>query len=515
MIIPLNIVLSYPVHWGKYEVFRDFIQNFYDSVDVHNWISSFQYEFKDNRLDMWIRDVTFSYEWLLHIGASTKTAASSENAGYFGEGFKIASLCALRDYDWDINMASGSWSLSVIRIDQKIDNTRVQMLAYDVNTNIENQEETAKTRLTLYPLTESDYTLFLTTINSFYFPENPLIGEKLWEGKEGAVYLRGHGEYDENLPYTRDFGRKGAVFCAYQLLGSNPFGLTVCLHHYRNDDRERRGLYTFQVRDVFQSISRYIDAYGAMRMLEKMRRYWNSVPTRRIDIHSWYPVICNLIDKMQKSQEVVSSFVGKYPNLLCLRPIRTMRERNRRGQARAWLARQETKYLLVQSHFTILGYTTLEELCEKNQGFAIDDTPSEIENQCFSILEKIVMEIYKDLFDFDGQTPQRRIIRNETASYHGMAKVFKRSKPQTNAFGLTIRYRIEEVYLKESIFTMLGFHDAISTYIHECCHMFGGDSSNSFSLSLTYAMEIMLKNAYVINECELEWLSVFRSLSGK
>ena len=31
-IIPLNIVLTYPVKWGKYEILRDFIQNFYDSA---------------------------------------------------------------------------------------------------------------------------------------------------------------------------------------------------------------------------------------------------------------------------------------------------------------------------------------------------------------------------------------------------------------------------------------------------------------------------------------------------
>lgn len=33
MIIPLNIVTTYPVHWNKYEILRDFIQNFYDSVE--------------------------------------------------------------------------------------------------------------------------------------------------------------------------------------------------------------------------------------------------------------------------------------------------------------------------------------------------------------------------------------------------------------------------------------------------------------------------------------------------
>ena len=45
---------------------------------------------------------------------------------------------------------------------------------------------------------------------AFYYPENPLIGEKIWEGSRGAVYTRSSSPYDRGLPYTEDFGRKGA-----------------------------------------------------------------------------------------------------------------------------------------------------------------------------------------------------------------------------------------------------------------------------------------------------------------
>ena len=32
-IIPLNIVFTYPVHWDTFQILRDFVQNFYDSVE--------------------------------------------------------------------------------------------------------------------------------------------------------------------------------------------------------------------------------------------------------------------------------------------------------------------------------------------------------------------------------------------------------------------------------------------------------------------------------------------------
>lgn len=130
--MPLNIVTTYPVRWTKYKVFRDFIQNFYDSVGYLQWEERFHYAYNDKALSMWIDDINFSYEWLVHIGASTKTADSFANAGYFGEGFKIASLCAIRDYGWTLKMSSGNWELSVISQEQRIDGRKVSMLAYDI-----------------------------------------------------------------------------------------------------------------------------------------------------------------------------------------------------------------------------------------------------------------------------------------------------------------------------------------------------------------------------------------------
>ena len=42
----VNIVMTYPVHWTKYQVLRDFTQNFYDAVDHNLWRQSFYYEYR-------------------------------------------------------------------------------------------------------------------------------------------------------------------------------------------------------------------------------------------------------------------------------------------------------------------------------------------------------------------------------------------------------------------------------------------------------------------------------------
>ena len=236
--VSVNIVMTYPVHWTKYQVLRDFVQNFYDSVGHIDWRQRFCYEYNNSVIYMWIKNVSFNYEWLMHIGASTKTGHSKEYAGFFGEGFKIASLCGLRDYGWEIQMMSGDWHIDVTEIEQFIDQTPVKMLAY----NISSVNKVEETRLVLKNISLSDYSLFKTVLDSFFGADNPIMGKQLWMGREGAVFLRSKIPINRNLPVTENFGRKGAVFCGYQMLGTNPFDLVVCLHNYKKDDRERRSI---------------------------------------------------------------------------------------------------------------------------------------------------------------------------------------------------------------------------------------------------------------------------------
>ena len=161
--VSVNIVMTYPVHWTKYQVLRDFVQNFYDAVGYNDWRQRFCYEYENSVLSMWIENVSFNYEWLMHIGASTKTGQSKGCAGFFGEGFKIASLCGFRDWGWGIQMMSGDWHIDVTEMDQLIDQTHVKMLAY----NISSVHKAEETRLVLNNITLSDYELFKTVLDSF------------------------------------------------------------------------------------------------------------------------------------------------------------------------------------------------------------------------------------------------------------------------------------------------------------------------------------------------------------
>lgn len=507
--LSVNIVMTYPVFWSKYQVLRDFIQNFYDAIGYEKWRQSFCYDYKDKKLSMWVNGVTFNYEWLIHIGASTKTNKPKGYAGFFGEGFKIASLCAYRDYSWKVQMMSDNWKIDVTDIDKSIDNTPVKMLAY----NLYSVKKIDETRLILNNITPEDYKLFQDTFDSFYSEDNPIMGKLLWKGDNGAVFLRSNNPINERLPVTDDYRRKGAVFCGYQMLGTNPFNLVVCLHNYKKEDRERRSLYSFDVIDIFKAIALQVDADCAMIMLEKMRRYWNTHQRKFIDIDSWNDVVDRLVRNISKSPSTKDRFVKKYQNLLCLDNVCTMAERNRRWQARTWLKHQEEQYIPVKETFSLLGYPTIEEECEKHGGFVLDDDANAFQTRCFKVLEDVCRNVFTGFFELD-RIPERKIIVNSYAVYAGMAVIYKKQNQMLNSMGMRIKYDVRKLYLKSVLFTADGYYKALSTYVHEMCHSFGGDSSASFSLALTFAIELLMANKEIVAKGRCKWNQEFENNSN-
>ena len=509
--VPLNIVFSYPVHWSKYKVLRDFAQNFYDAVTPERWAEAFHASFDNEQhlLSMEIEDDGFSYEWLLHIGASTKTDDDSIHAGYFGEGFKIASLCALRDFGWDITMSSRDWKLKVTKIRESIDGKTVNMLAYD----IEAVEASNVSRLEIRNVTDKDYRIFQTLQDSFYYPENKLFGKKIWENESGAVYERSDVPISNELLVTEKHGRKGAVFCAYQMLGTNPFPLVFCLHEYEQKDRERKELYDFEVVDVILNIVSMMSPYTAVFVLEKMRLYWNSYPTKKkeIEVKGWSPVINALIRRLWWSTEAMELFRSNYPDLLCAARPRNMNDRNRRHQALAWAKLYKPNHMIVKNTFSVLGYPFLEDECERNGGFAQSmRLPYGYEEACYHILEDLIKDIFVGFFSFGDSWPSLQVVTNDYAVVKGMASLTEKREKEKNVIGLKIRYDLPKVHMKSSLFAESGFEDALSTYVHELCHVFGGDSSERFSHALTCAMQMLIGHEDEIKETRKKWIEVLK-----
>ena len=504
-LILLNLIYDYPVRWSRYKVLRDFVQNFYDAVGYREWHRRFFYEIKDDCLFLKAMDIDFSYDWLIHIGASTKRDSPGEYAGYFGEGFKIASLCALRDYDWNIEMVSRDWELMVVTSQLPVDERLLTSLAYRVWKRDAESEDTI---LCVYPFDEEDEEVLEGVLLSFHYPQNPFFGKEIWSSRDAAIYYRSDYPKPRYFPSTYDASGRGIIYAGYQALGSFEYPLVFSLHGFRLDDRERSSFYKMDVVKVIKRTVRLMPAGPSFEVLEALKSRWYDRPKKQYDFETWYSIIALLVENIAHSGKHREAWIRKYPNLLVAQMVKRndFRRYNRRRQALAWLRDSYVKYRMVQEAFSRLGYPTLEDVCEKHDGFSVVREPDEKEAVRIKLLEGLASLLMAEFLEGkDVEIPPCKIIKSERAVWSGMANCHTIKPSIPTSRNLRIRFRLSFVALKEKYLEKDRFADALSSYLHEMAHMFGSDGSASFSRALTELLHIVVEQSGVIEVFRKVW----------
>ena len=498
---PLNLIFDYPVHWSKYKVLRDFVQNFYDAVGWIDWRSRFSYQVENDKLLLHVKNVGFSYEWLLHIGASTKREDTKNYAGYFGEGFKIASLCAVRDHGWNVFLESRDWSLDVVTSDINVDNKILKTLAYNIQLF---ENELVDTSLVIENF--HDFDILKTVLLSFYHPENELFGEKIFDSEKIAVYYRSQIEMPRGYPQTyRSYGQ-GIVFSAYQALGSFHGNLIFCLHDHKKHDRERTTFYSMDVIDLIQSTVWHLPPEASATVLKTLRKRWYERPKKRYDFDSWYKIIRVLCQNTARCSEQRKQWIHDYPELLVAENVRktNISAYNKRRQALVWLRDNGGISRLVQDGFLAFGYRTLEDACADDDGYSVTRPPTFPELRYIQILEDMVRAILPDWPDH-ATLPPTEILKYGKGSWQGMATCHAIKDKQMKYRELSLRYRLSRVALQEHLLHPGLLANALSTYLHELAHVFGTDGSAGFSRALSMLMEAVIENARLIAAYEQQW----------
>lgn len=86
-----------------------------------------------------------------------------------------------------------------------------------------------------------------------------------------------------------------------------------------------------------------------------------------------------------------------------------------------------------------------------------------------------------------------------------MAECEKLKTPVLNSEGYKIRFRLHSISLKIRLFNQHTFDEALSTYLHELCHIFGGDNSVNFSKALTVVISKLIASNEILKHYKLEW----------
>jgi hypothetical protein len=258
--------------------------------------------------------------------------------------------------------------------------------------------------------------------------------------------------------------------------------------------------------DLIRNTVSRLSPEASMVVLQVLKSRWYDRPRKKYDFTSWYGIVGALVRNIAASAEQKELWQQTYPHLLVASQVKRsdLPRYNHRRQALDWLRQSEFTFHLVQDAFLSLGYPTLESMCERYDGFSVTRDPDAFEQQRVAMLERFTSLLLPDLIAL-VPLPPCKLIKSEAAAWRGMTSCIPLPGQLSKFRGIPIRYRLPYVALKSSLLHSTNLGNALSTYLHEIAHMFGGDRSAAFSHALSELMEVILSNAYLVAEWQDQW----------
>ncbi len=490
----VNLVMSYPVQWSLGHIMEDYIQNFYDVLGPERFAGEFDFCYDENRQELRMEGRKgFHVEWLQYIGASTKRDGNAQYlAGKFGEGFKIASLCAYRDYKISVHMESRDWALDVIKIPGEIDGHSMDFLGYDIRERP--YEDNAV--LLLGNVNGQAYQNFQTAMQSFFYPENPSFGECIASTRDYAVYTvkpsGTSGEHEMN----------GKVFASMQERAEiHRIPLIFCNHGYnpdREDDRDRWGFGFCDIEDAVSEIVVRLEGEVLRKVFMAFSPYWGTSGKKTEDV-DWSSLIRKMVRKISDDptvcQKVYECLKDCY--IADVKSFVIRRDKNKYRTAMSWFRASEFygRLKILPYYFSDLGIDTIYSLCEKYDGFHVIYEPDALQKGRIQILQKVARDVFADMICYEI-LPECRVIVNKRTPNDGFAVTDASKSAARSRMGLKVVYCITEINLRKGLFDQDAFPEAVTVYMHELLHQFGGDASRQFRTAIQ-AMNYRIMQSFV------------------
>lgn len=448
----LRILSSYGVKNTLDWVLRDWVQNFYDAQkakDRENPFDHIKVEFSTDSDVPWMTifgDTYFDMEYLLFVGATSK-AGNSKFIGEKGEGLKITTLLALRDFGFEVyyeshNGASG-WGAQAFFDDVTIGGKPEKELCFNIEqfgsilngTKIMITAKTEKAKENLAQLQKMNYQeWFAHSRNNYLLPGNK-ITEHIYRkqgGSEGRLFLAG---IDRGEDYRLSFVYK------------------VDTKLKADNDRDRKTL-------------------SAVALSEALKV---CLGTGNVPYEVYSKIFSasegDLLKDWSYDEEI--SAIKKNPNFL--------------DYFKVYFKDRMHKLTYAESSNTDCDNGTLERLGVK---LVTDHRLVEIlRSKRVKSLEIMISGIQSaEKVKAEGPTLNKVKLLQTVVSSAGIeAKRIEVFAPSTSESHIMGTYNTDYVRLNVCLFEGKGntFANALATYLHELAHVAGSDESASFSDKLT------------------------------
>ena len=471
-----SVTTSWGVAWSNEYIARDLMQNFYDANrDSINKI-------KVNVLD---GDVIvsapekFNLSRLFYLGSEK----GDESVGQYGEGFKAAAVCLLRDHNVTPVVISGS-HVVVLKISQdKVIGTELNPVVYEFYRL---DFEYSNTALILPKCSINLQTAMKLGLTHFFYPSNPLLGQLKWTDGDFSIYLsttkNGHVFY-RNL-------KRGEISGIPVVLMINKECKSIETQISKDRDRNAFGEKIMEL--FYKTFARQAIQHNHIAqsyIVKAAQACWKNGHPLLSAICSYFRY--NAYWSLQLSKD---TFCANYFAKTVITNYASAKQIAISQMERQW---QEQGKTALPSYFKHLGVFNadreierLEEELSKESHHSNQRTPTFCEQKCMMTLLKVLKSLAPEVVSvFEKSTTHYSVIISD--------KVLGELKRCRS-------YRSHDVYLAERIFVG-DFATAMATFLHEHAHIFGNDGSRGFTDALTEMFESVVRHRNLFDASEKEW----------
>ncbi|HMB06981.1 MAG TPA: hypothetical protein VKP69_25000 [Isosphaeraceae bacterium] len=469
-----SVTTAWGVDWDEVYIARDLMQNFFDAN--RGRVSEIRVDV--NASDVVISAPTpFNLERLFYLGSEKDEC----DVGQYGEGFKVAATCLLRDHGVTPIAQCGT-DLLLLRIaDVAVQGTALYPVQYDFYQTAEAFEGT---RLILRGSSKKLARACQDGLTHFFYEGNPLIGMNRWAtGNALAIYDSKDGQghlFYRNL-------KRGEIEGIPLVLAINKPSKTIENKIGRDRDRNAFGepVLTLAYRQVAGALKWNREAQRVV--VESARGVWER----------GHPLLAAIADKFHYNshwpQELSAEVFGDryYARSAPTTPTEQLEfskiEQQWKEQGRKPLPSYFRNFGVIdaRSHVEQLKKKADEE--SKRRG---KRTPTEAEWIGIRALSRITRELAPEIMAvFDrGRT------RYDISSSDVVLGQLRRDR----------QYGMRDVFLSTTLFTS-DFAEALAVFLHEHAHIFGYDGSRGFTDALTELIESIIRHRDALNRHEESW----------
>ena len=465
------VTTAWGVRWNEMQIARDILQNFYDANREHLDAVKVSTSERDARITA---PVPFDLEHLFYLG-SEKTG---DDIGQYGEGFKAAATCLLRDHGVTPIGVSGSTVVHVRLASKPIGKKRLQPLVYDFYT----VSPAYRGSLLLLPWCSPTLSRELERgMGHFLSEHNPLLGVQYWRSRDEQYAL-----YESSAPDGCIFYRR----LKRATIPAIPVVLVINKANKRIDrkverDRDRNAFEDAVLDLCYDVFARESAGEGQViqAVLCASQHLWERG-------HALLSALAKhrfaAVDGRTLALFGDRYFAASYPRDMAERLQYEHKESEWRAEGRQQVPSYFAKFGVVSadSHFSRLREQAIAE-DQKKARFL-----TKAEHESMRVLDQALADL------------------EPTLAAHLRSKRIRYSVAETDAILGALKhgrqYQSLDVFLAASVFTE-EFARALAIFLHEHAHVYGYDGSRGFTDALTQLIEAVIGYRRALDAYENDW----------